>query len=95
MAVNGIEITDVIVFPIRNRLNGSNTLALAKVIINDQFIINGIKIKEGRQGLYINFPHLEVNGKKIETGFPITAELKSYFMDQVLSQYSIAKSVFV
>ena len=49
MAINGIEITDVIIFPVKNK-GESSLQAFARIIVNDQFIINGIKILEGKNG---------------------------------------------
>ena len=42
MSINGIEITDVIVFPVRNRVEGGKVRAFARIILNDNFIINGM-----------------------------------------------------
>ena len=47
MSVNGMKITDVVVYPIRNKTGKSKLFAFAKVVLNDQFIIHGIRIYEG------------------------------------------------
>jgi DNA-binding cell septation regulator SpoVG len=94
MSINGIEVTDVIVFPIRKKVEKSKMQAFARVIINDQFIINGIRIFEGNNGPFIRFPQ-EYNkdaNKGYDICFPTTAELRTYISDQVLSQYSISLS---
>ena len=93
MAVNGIEVTDVVIFPLRKTIGGSETVAFARVIINDQFLINGVRILEGTNGPFIRFPQeITKDGKSQDLCFPITAELRSYINDQVLSQYSITKT---
>jgi stage V sporulation protein G len=92
MAINGLEITDVIVFPVKNKVENSSLMAFARIIINDQFIVNGLRIFEGKNGPFVRLPQ-EYNkeaGKGYDICFPITAEMRSYISDQVLSQYSIA-----
>lgn len=92
MSINGIEVTDVIVFPVKNKVKDSLLAAFARVILNDQFILNGIKIFKGKNGPFIQFPQ-ELDrkiGKGLDICFPITAEMRTYISDQVLSQYSIA-----
>ena len=86
MSVNGIEITDVVVFPVKNRDENDNLLAFARIILNDQFMISGIRVRKGKNGPFISFPQ--------NTCFPITAELRSYISDQVLMQYELNMSLF-
>ncbi len=95
MAVNGIEITDVFIFPLRKREKETALKAFARIVINDQFIINGIRVFEGKNGPFISFPR-EYNkneDKGYDIYFPITAELRAYVADQVLSQYSVSLSM--
>ena len=47
MDINGMKITDVVVYPIKNRYEDGKLYAFAKVVLNDQFIIHGIRIYEG------------------------------------------------
>lgn len=93
MSINGIEVTDVIVFPTKKKAEKDKMQAFAKIIINDQFVIKGIRIFEGPNGPFIRFPqeyNKEAN-KGYDICFPTTAELRTYMSDQVLAQYSISK----
>jgi DNA-binding cell septation regulator SpoVG len=95
MSINGLEITDVIVFPVKNKVENSSLNAFARVIINDQFTINGIRVFEGKNGPFVRMPQ-EYNkeaGKGYDICFPTTAELRTYIFDQVLSQYAITMNV--
>jgi stage V sporulation protein G len=95
MSINGLEITDVIVFPIKNKVENSSLNAFAKIIINDQFIISGIRVFEGKNGPFVRMPQ-EYNkeaGKGYDICFPTTAEFRTYISDQVLNQYSITLNV--
>ena len=94
MSVNGIEVTDVIIFPVRKLSEKSKTRAFARLVINDQFIISGIKVMEGINGVFVRFPQESSSeGKTVDVCFPITAELRVYLHDQILSQYSINMNV--
>jgi len=91
MSINGIEITDVIVFPVKKRVESSSLRAFVRIILNDQFIINGISVIEGKHGPFVSFPkeYNKTEGKGYDICFPIAAELRSYISDQILSQYEL------
>jgi DNA-binding cell septation regulator SpoVG len=91
MSVNGIEITDVIIFPVKNSDGIGNLKAFARVFFNDNFIINGIRIIKGTNGPFIGFPQetSKIDGKCYDICFPITTELRAYIVDQVLNQYTL------
>jgi len=92
MSINGIEITDVIVFPVRKSQEGNKRLAYVKIILNDSLIFNGITIYEGHQGPFIRFPQQinEKNSKGYDIVFPIKAELRNYISEQVIAHYEIS-----
>lgn len=95
MSVNGLEITDVIIFPVKSRDgDGQNLKAFAKIVVNDQLILNGFRVFSGKNGLFVSPPkeYDKARDKSFDICFPITAELRSYITDQVLSQYSISVS---
>ena len=93
MNINGIEVTDVIVYPVRRKPEGSSVMAVAKIVLNDVFVINGLRIIEGKYGPFIAFPkeYSKASGKNIEIAFPVTVELWDYIADQVLAQFKIAE----
>ncbi|MBF0430529.1 MAG: septation protein SpoVG family protein [Fibrobacteria bacterium] len=90
MAVNGIEITDVIVFPIKN-VNGGNLRAFIRLVLNDNFIISGIRVHYGKNGHFITFPQevKKAEGKRYDVCFPISTELREYISTAVLQQYAL------
>ena len=93
--INGIEITDVIIFPVRQKTEGATLKAFARVVLNNQFLITGIRVYEGKNGPFMKFPqeYNKAGGKGYDVCFPTTAGLRSYISDQVLRQYSIAIGV--
>jgi len=93
MNINGIEVTDVIVYPVRRKPEGSSVMAFAKIVLNDQFVINGLRIIEGKYGPFIAFPreYSKASGKNCDIAFPVTVELRDYIADRVLTQFKIAE----
>ena len=64
--INGMKITDVVVYPIKSQDPKSKLYAFAKVVLNDQFIIHGIRVYEGVNGPFMTFP--QDYNKKNEEG---------------------------
>lgn len=100
MSVNGIEITDVIIFPVKREKEVENSAlkAFARIILNDQFIISGVRIFKGKNGCFVQFPqeytkHGKEGPKGYDICFPITAEFRSYINDEILSQYKVSVEI--
>ena len=91
--VNGMKITDVVVYPVKG--SNSKLNAFAKVVLNDQFIIHGIRVYEGVNGSFMTFPQDYNNknpeGKAYSICHPTTAELRTYINDQVMAEYALTK----
>jgi stage V sporulation protein G len=94
MSINGIEITDVIIFPVKCKVKGAHIQAFARIILNDQFVISGIRVMEGKNGVFVKYPYeISETNRKCDICFPVTAELRTYISDQVLSQYNITMNI--
>lgn len=93
MSVNGLKVTDVIIFPCKNK--EGNVRAFAKIVLNDQFIVSGVKVIESGSGLFVGFPQeLSTDGNTYyDVCFPTTVELRRYISNIVLDQYSLTQSV--
>lgn len=95
MAINGLEVTDVIIFPAKKVCENTALKAFAKVVINDQFIIQSIRVFEDKNGNpFIRYPQEQSStNRACDICFPITAELRTYISEQVLCQYSITMGI--
>ena len=97
MEINGMKITDVVVYPIKKKSDKSKLTAFAKIVLNDQFIIHGVRIYEGVNGAFIAFPqdynNKNSDGKPYNICHPTTAKLRNYICDQVLAEYALTVSV--
>jgi DNA-binding cell septation regulator SpoVG len=92
MSVKGIEITEINVHPIRNKVPDSPLEAFVRVVLNDQFAINSIRVLKGKFGLFVAFPreYNKKEGKGYNFCFPITKPLHEYMSEKILSEYRLA-----
>lgn len=92
MSVNGIEITEIQVHPIKRKNAESHLEAFARVILNGQLCINSIRVVQGKFGPFISFPR-EFNrkeGKGYNLCYPITKPLQNYLSENILRQWKTA-----
>lgn len=81
-----IEITEVSVYPVKQKMEGSYVLGFAKVTLNDQLIINGIRVVDGKKGLFCGFPQEYNKSEKrgYDICFPITLDLRKKITEHVI-----------
>ena len=92
MSVNGIEITEIQVHPVKRKKPESHLEAFARVILNGQLCINSIRVVRGKFGPFISFPR-EFNrkeGKGYNLCYPITKPLQNYLSESILRQWKTA-----
>lgn len=79
-------ITDIRVFPINNKK--SNCCAMASITLANLFCITGIKIMDGRKGLFVAMPS-EKNKKDEwhDICYPITKEFRKVMSDSILNAF--------
>jgi DNA-binding cell septation regulator SpoVG len=92
MSLKGIEITQINVHPVRTKVPDSPLEAFVQVVLNDQFVINSIKIINGKFGPFVSFPreYNKKEGKGYNLCFPITKALQEYMSEKILSEYRVA-----
>jgi len=92
MPMNGIEITEVNVHPVKNKVADSPLEAFVRVVLNDQFVITSIKVINGKFGRFISFPreYNKKEGKGYNLCYPITKTLQEYMSRRILDEYNVA-----
>jgi DNA-binding cell septation regulator SpoVG len=92
MSVKGIEITEVNVHPVRNKQADNPLEAFVRVVLNEQFVINSIRVVKGKFGLFVSFPreYNKKEGKGYNFCFPITKSLHEYMSEKILNEYRLA-----
>ena len=88
-----LEITQVQIFPFKNQSLGC-IKALANITFEDQFVVRGLRVVNGSNGLFIGYPN-DPFFKQEEGGetefknicFPITRALREHIEEKVLTKY--------
>jgi stage V sporulation protein G len=80
-----LEITEVRVSPSR----GGKVRAFVSLVIDDCFIVNDLRVLEGREGqLFVTMPSRKTrNGQVRDIAHPLNAEIRKMIEDRVLSEY--------
>jgi stage V sporulation protein G len=83
-----VEVTSVKVVPIRGE---GATRAMASVTLNDSFVIHGVRVLEGENGLFVGMPRQkDSEGNFRDIAHPVTAEARALVASQVLEEYQRA-----
>ncbi|MFH1771663.1 MAG: septation protein SpoVG family protein [Candidatus Omnitrophota bacterium] len=71
------------------KFNGkSATKAMCDISINDDFIVKGFRIVEGKKGLFVSPPQDEgKDGKWYSRAFPVSEQTKEALSSTILSAY--------
>ena len=84
-------ITDIAVYPYEAK--GNPTVAFVNVTILDKLVLKGIRVVDGRKGLFIAFPQTKRKAKKggedeyFDIFFPITKEFREELTEAILEAY--------
>lgn len=84
-------VTDIAVYPYEAKDNP--TVAFVNVTILDKLVLKGIRVVDGRKGLFIAFPQTRRKGKKgaddkyFDIFFPITKEFREELTEAILMAY--------
>ena len=80
-----LEITEIR----ENKINKGDLLAAASVCINNCFIINEIKLLNGKNGRYISMPKRKIKNRNYRQDFsyPINNETRIQLLDAISEAY--------
>ena len=86
----GLYVTNSQVYLLKEPMG--KTLALARVVLNDQIQLTGLKIMDGMNGLFVSYPNDPTyKGEEFKSLFyPITAALRDHIMDVLVGKYKEA-----
>jgi DNA-binding cell septation regulator SpoVG len=85
-----LDITELKIVP--TKLENSPTLAFCKATFNDSLVVNGIRIREGKKGIYVAFP---LSGGKPQKNrflpivYPANPQAKKEISNRILATYVI------
>lgn len=83
-----MEITEVRISPAK----GGKVRAFVSIIIDDCFIVNDLRVMEGREGqLFVTMPARKTrNGQMRDTAHPLNSETRQIIEDRVLQEFNQA-----
>ncbi len=80
-----MEVTEVRISPAK----GGKVRAFVSIIIDDCFIVNDLRVLEGREGqLFVTMPARKTrNGQMRDTAHPLNSETRQLIENRVLEEY--------
>lgn len=78
-----MNITEVRIYEV----NKDNLKAFASITIDGEFVVTGISIREGKNGLFVSMPSRKSGDKWNDICYPITKEARQQIIDAVMGQY--------
>lgn len=87
VSVESLQITQLQVFPIRE--NQGKTRAFARVLLNEQLQLTGLRVMDGSNGLFVAYPNdPSYKGDDYRSiYYPITRGLREMIESAVLEKY--------
>ena len=80
-------ITDIRVYPSEGDKK-SNLLAMVSVTFCGVFVVTGLKIMDGKKGLFVSMPSIKTReGKYKDSAFPVTKEFRKVLSDSILNAF--------
>ncbi|SJZ74403.1 septation regulator SpoVG [Selenihalanaerobacter shriftii] len=80
-----MDITDV---RIKKLDSDGKTKAFASITFDDSFVVKGLKIVEGKNGLFISMPSRKrSNGDYVDIAHPVKAEVRAKIQERILNAY--------
>lgn len=81
-----MEITEVRLIRFGNE---SKLKAMASITIDGAFVVKGLRVIEGKNGIFVAMPSRQVSeGRYEDIAFPITAEAREMVIKAVLDKYN-------
>ena len=88
-AYDCLAVTNVQVWPFKEGPSLGHMKAIAKIVLNDQMVIHGLRIMEGENGLFVSYPFDPFyKGEEFRSVCnPITKQLREHIENCVLEKY--------
>lgn len=80
-------ITDIRVYPFEGNKK-SNLVAMVSVTFGGVFVVTGLKIMDGKNGLFVSMPSIKTSkGEYKDSAFPLTKEFRKVLSDSILNAF--------
>ena len=81
-----MEITNVTIYPYKNAKK-SNLKAFVSIELDECFAVTGIKVMDGKKGLFVSMPSREGDDEYYDVAFPVTKKFREELYDAILTAY--------
>ena len=87
-----LSVTQVQVFPFSETANLGHVKGIAQIVLNDQFVVRGLRIMEGMNGLFVGYPiDPFFKGEEFRSVCqPVTRRLREHIENVVLEKFQAA-----
>lgn len=80
-----MKVTDVRI----NKYEKGSTKGFATITLDSAFVVSGLVIVEGKNGLFVSMPNtLGKDGKYHDSCFPLSKELREHIGQEVLNAFN-------
>lgn len=88
-AFDCLAVTNVQVFPLEESPLAGHLKATATIVLNDQFVIRGLRVIDGMYDLYVSYPNNPLYKGEYSQNLcnPITRQLREHIENCVLEKY--------
>ena len=85
-------VTQVQVFPFKEGASMGHVKGIATVVLNDQFVVRGLRVMEGENGMFVGYPvDPFFKGEELRSVCqPTTRTLREHIENAVLEKYQAA-----
>lgn len=82
-----MKITDTRVFPVNSK-KGSNLVAFGSITFDDLFVVSGLKLVEGKNGLFLSMPaSQDQDGEYHDIAFPLSKDFRDEMTEAMIEAY--------
>ena len=91
-AFDCLAVTSVQVYPFKEGPSMGHIKGLASVVLNDQFLVRGLRVMEGENGMFVGYPiDPFFKGESFRSICnPVTRQLREHIENSILEKYQAA-----
>lgn len=82
-----LDITELKIFPVKEKV--SSTIAFCTATFNSALVVSGIRIREGKKGIYVTYPVHISHGNRFPIVYVVNEEAKKEISNRILATYVI------
>ena len=81
-----LEVTNVRIYPVNSK-KATTLVANVQVCFNGSLVVNGFKLVEGKNGVFVSFPSVEYNGEYHDTCYMLNTDDRDALVNGILDAW--------